>query len=141
MIGSSKGGTSALYYSIKTEADFCIIGAPQYHVGDYLSIATLSPIMDAIMGDHSENSKNRLNNYIKDEIFASHNNKPKIYIHYSPYEHTYKDHIEDMIIDLNKAGYCVVEDNKYYYQKHSDVAKYFPSYLLGTINSILQQNY
>jgi len=137
-VGSSKGGTSALFYGIKTEADACIIGTPQYHVGKYLSSATLSPIMDVIMGDHSQESIARLDEYIVQEIKRPHKKKPEVYIHYSPEEHTYKDHIVDMIADLRREGYKVMEDNDYKYEHHSDVAKYYPNYLVKTVKQIVK---
>ena len=135
-IGSSKGGTSALYYGVKAGADACIIGAPQYHVGNYLSSDSLSPIMDAVMGDHSQKSIDKLNGYIKEEIEKPHKKKPVVYIHYSPKEHTYKEHICDLIRDLRKAEYEVIEDNDYTYENHADVAKHYPKYLVTTIKRI-----
>lgn len=132
-IGSSKGGSSALYYGIKIKADFCIIGAPQYHVGTYLSSVNHYPIMDVIIGNHYSESINKLNCYILDEIFNHNSKKPKIFIHYSPKEHTYQDHIKDLIKDLNEAGYEIKEDNDYYYEKHSDVKDFFPNYLISTL--------
>lgn len=137
MIGSSKGGTSALYFGIKTEADFCVIGAPQYHVGSYLSSEHSRPILKTIMGDDSQASIDKLNGYITEEMQKDHTKKPTVYIHYSPKEHTYKDHIKDMIADLKASGYQVVEDNEYHYEKHSDVAQHFPGYLVKTVKDLI----
>jgi hypothetical protein len=137
-VGSSKGGTSALYFGIKTEADTCIIGAPQYHVGSYLSSEHSRPILKVIMGDSSQSSIDKLNSYIVDEMRKDHSKKSTIYIHYSPKEHTYKDHIKDMIADLHENGYQVIEDNAYDYEQHSDVAKHFPAYLVSTVKREIQ---
>lgn len=139
MIGSSKGGTSALYFGIKMEADYCIIGAPQYHVGNYLSSEHMKPILKTIMGDDSQESIDKLNNYIPLEIQKSNAKKPIVYVHYSPKEHTYRDHIKDMISDLKENGYKVIEDNEYNYEQHSDVAAYFPQYLIGVIKRIVAE--
>lgn len=138
MIGSSKGGTSALYFGIKMEADYCIIGAPQYHVGNYLSSEHLKPILQTIMGDDSQESVDQLNNYIPAEMQKNHTKKPTVYIHYSPKEHTYKDHIKDMLSDLRENGYQVIEDNGYDYEQHKDVAKYYPAYLAKTIDCVMR---
>lgn len=137
MIGSSKGGTSALYFGIKMEADCCIIGAPQYHVGSYLSSEHLKPILKTIMGDDSQGSIDQLNNYIPLEIQKDHAKKPIVYIHYSPKEHTYRDHIKDMLSDLKENGYKVIEDSGYDYKQHSEVAKHFPAFLIKTIKGEL----
>ena len=139
MIGSSKGGTSALYYGIKTEADYCIIGAPQYHVGQYLSSEHMQPVLKAVMGDNSQESINTLDRYIIEEMKKDHKKKPTVYVHYSPKEHTYKDHIKDMVCDLNENGYRVIEDNDYDYEQHKDVAAYFPGYLIRVIKNIVAE--
>ena len=137
MIGSSKGGSSALYYGIKTEADFVISGAPQYHIGKYLNTPGHKPILEAIMGDASEESVEKLDRLIKDEIAAEHRKKPEIFLHYSPKEHTYKDHIFDMITDLRSNGFAVNEDADYTSEEHGEVKNYFPSYLVKTIKQLI----
>ena len=81
----------------------------------------------------SQESIDKLDNYILLEIQKNHAKKPTVFIHYSPKEHTYKDHIKDMISDLKKNGYKVIEDNGYNYEQHSEVAKHFPAYLVKTI--------
>ena len=40
--GSSKGGSSALYYGLKMKADAVICGSPQYNILQYLIVAQLS---------------------------------------------------------------------------------------------------
>ncbi len=136
-VGSSKGGTSALFYGIKLGADACVIGAPQYYIGSYLAAEKHRPILEAVMGDTSQASIDKLNALVKNEIEKDHEKKPTVYLHYSPKEHTYEDHIRDMIRDLRENGYAVSEDNDYTYGTHSDVAKFFPKYLLRTVKSIL----
>ena len=138
-LGSSKGGSSALFFGLKTEADACILGAPQYYIGNYLSSEEHSPILKTIMGDVSQVSVDKLNNLLRNEIFSLHGKKPTVYLHYSPNEHTYPDHIADMVRDLSQAGYCVNEDNNYNYTVHSDVGKFFPKYLQVTVNEIIDR--
>ena len=134
-VGSSKGGTSALFYGVMVEADVCIIGAPQYYIGSYLASEKHRPILETIMGDTSQVSIDKLNRIVRSEVEKEHAKKPVVYLHYSPAEHTYEDHIKDMIKDLKKNGFVVIEDNNYSYENHSDVAKFFPSYLLNTVRS------
>lgn len=135
MIGSSKGGTAALYYSIKTNADYCVIGAPQYFIGDYLSIDRHLPIMKGIMGNAEPESVQKLNDVIKNCINSATSPKPQVFIHYSPSEHTYQEHIVDMISNLKANSFEVFEDSDYDYSDHSDVAKHFPAYLIKTLNA------
>lgn len=139
LIGSSKGGTAALFYGIKTGADACIIGAPQYFIGDYLSIDKHVPILKGIMGDASSDSIQKLNMLLSDCVSSSDLNKPKVYIHYSPKEHTYIEHIADMIGDLRRCGYTVYEDSDYSYVDHSQVAKHFPRFLLSALTKVMEE--
>ena len=93
------------------------------------------------MGDGTQESIDKLNDVVTGEIFCKHNKKPTVYIHYSPKEHLYQNHIRDMIRDLKQAGVVVVEDNHYQYTVHSDVAKHFPKFLLKTIKELLNDNH
>ncbi len=136
MVGSSKGGSAALFYSIKMGANACVIGAPQYFIGNYLSIDKHLPILKGIMGNTSTQSIQRLNRLMCDCIQTVSTKKPKVYIHYSPKEHTYPDHIIHMIDDLVRCGYAVVEDAGYDYTDHKEVAKYFPLYLLSILSKL-----
>lgn len=139
MIGSSKGGSAALLYSIKLQADACIIGAPQYYIGDYLNIDRHLPILEGIMGDTSTESVEKLNNVLSDCISVSQIHKPDVYIHYSPMEHTYNEHIVYMIKDLKEYGYKVIEDADYEYTEHGNVAKFFPKYLQKILSNLIYE--
>lgn len=137
-LGSSKGGVCSLLYGSMIEADACIIGAPQYYLGKYLSTEKHLPILEAIMGDTSQQSIDKLDRVVKDEVEKKRGKKPVVYIHYSPKENTYKEHIRYMLADLRANGYTVYEDNNYSYEKHNDVAKYFPDYLLRTVRELIK---
>ncbi len=139
MVGSSKGGSAALYYAIKLEADACIIGAPQYFVGDYLNTDKHIPIMKGIMGNTTSESIFELNDYMRNCISSNVICKPKVYIHYSPKEHTYSEHIAEMLVDLKRCGYVVYEDADYEYTEHKEVAKYFPEYLQRVLMKLLEK--
>jgi len=136
-IGSSKGGTAALYYGIKLYGDACVIGAPQYWLGDYLNTDKHSAILRGIMGNCDESSVKKLNELMK-ECIHSGDRKLQVYIHYSPNEHTYPEHIKDMIAELSSNGYRISEDADYDYENHTDVAKYFPAYLLHILKNELK---
>ena len=134
-IGSSKGGTAALYYSIKLHADFCVIGAPQFYLGDYLNTEKHADILEGIMGNKNAETIAQLNSVMIDCIQMCGSNKPEVYIHYSPCEHTYKEHIADMLAMLKKHGFCVWENSNYEYANHADVAKYFPAYMISVLKN------
>lgn len=136
-VGSSKGGTAALYYAVNLEADACIIGAPQYHCGDYLNTQAHLPILKGIMGNTDLAAVEKLNAVFPECICSPLVRKPQVYIHYSPCEHTYPEHIVDMIADLKAQGFPVEEDADYTYTEHGQVAKHFPVYLLRTLEEIL----
>lgn len=140
MVGSSKGGVSALFYAIKTGADFAVIGAPQYHLGDYLSKPEYRPILCAVCGDTSPESVERLNRLMPDAVYHSDRKKPHVFIHYSPNEHTYREHIKDMIYDLQQNGFEVEEHNGLMYSDHRDVAIHFPGILREQVNTIVDKN-
>lgn len=132
-IGSSKGGTAALYYAIKIEADSCIIGAPQYFCGDYLNTTDHKALLEGIMGGSDEEDVQKLNSVLVEAICNAKERKPEINIHYSPNEHTYPEHIFSLISDLRGNGFEVFEDSSYEYTEHSEVSKYFPRYLLKIV--------
>lgn len=138
-VGSSKGGSAAIYYGLLLKADYTVAGAPQYYIGSYLNTDKNRPILEKIMGDASPASLAALDDLMKKEIEASSGAPGKIYLHYSPLEHTYPEHIRDMIRDLKGRGFDVVEDNAYTYREHSDVASYFPAYLRSTVTALLNE--
>ena len=62
--------------------------------------------------------------------------KQKIYMHFSDKEHTYTEHIKDLLGCFNENGYnveCDIAD----YTNHSDISYYFPDYLINTLKQIL----
>ena len=141
MIGSSKGGTSALYYAMLCKAQYAVIGAPQYHIGNYLNTTNHRPILQAICGSDSEAAIARMNQVVPEAIshYAG-ENKTNVFIHYSPMEHTYPEHIKDMISDLKANGFMVEEDCDYSYTDHKDVAGVFPKILLNRVKEIAREH-
>lgn len=80
MVGSSKGGTSALYYGILMNAHACIIGTPQYYLGNYLNLENHKKILEGIMGNCDLTSVDYLNNIIPQILKFQSLDKPDIYI-------------------------------------------------------------
>lgn len=127
-VGSSKGGSAAIYFGLKHNVDHIIAGAPQYFIGNYLSSNdTLLKSLYSITGNTDEKSISLLNRVIRDEIVDyTGEYKPKITIHYSKNEHTYSNHVSFLLTDLKKFGFSVDEDIQKY-SDHADVAMYFPT--------------
>ena len=133
MIGSSKGGTAAIYYGLKYNTDVIISAACQFNVGKYLS--DKDTIIEGMMGvDNRIESVRILDNKMRGIISCTQSRKMKIILFYSKEEHTYKDDIVDLINELrihNYDFYEVVSSFKY----HSEVGVYFSEYLSNYFNS------
>lgn len=123
-----RGGTAAIYYGLKLDADKIIAGAPQYYIGDYLNTEKHRNILNGMMGKITEESIHTLNTVVSDMIFEKRGSDVSIILHYSKVEHTYSEHIRFLVAELEKYGYNVEKDEKDY-ENHSDVALYFPQLL------------
>lgn len=138
-VGSSKGGTAALLFGAMLPMDAVIIGAPQYYIGTYMrehkpdSLALLASSGGNVMDEDVA----WLDNLVPRAIRAC-GKKPAVHIHYSDREHTYPEHIADMLRDLQTCGYEVREDVADY-EKHTDVYKHYIPYLTRTLPILLNE--
>ncbi len=137
-VGSSKGGTAALLFGAKLGFDALIIGAPQYYIGTYMqehkpdSLALLT-------GMYSPDAEMiaRLDGIVPEAVRSSPDaGRMRVYLHYSDREHTYGEHISDMIRDLREYGFRVIEDVADY-RKHTDVSLHYQPYLVRTLDAVL----
>ena len=135
-IGSSKGGYSALYFGLERKNSYIITGAPQYNLGDYLSIPNHKSILEYIMGYSCNYSIVKLNNLMKDKINLNRYNNKSIYIHYSTEEETYKSDIKPLLEELDKLDMKIYRDEKAY-KSHSELTIFFPDYIKDTLKLIL----
>ena len=62
----------------------------------------------------------------------------KKFIHYSTEEHTYKEHIKEMLADLKAKNINIVEDINNY-TNHMDLVYFFPTFLIQSIKEILSK--
>lgn len=133
-IGTSRGGYAALNFGLFLNADI-IVGAPQYYLGSYLKHPKLNQMLKTILGNqYTEEDLKGLDNRLFEKIYKLQKMyNGKIYMHFSTEEHTYKEHIEGLINDLIRLNYTLFLD-KATYENHDDVAKFFPDYLLRTLN-------
>ncbi|KFI88042.1 EpsK [Bifidobacterium reuteri DSM 23975] len=142
--GSSKGGWAALNFGVQYAGHGLgaeiITGAPQYWLGTYLQapggMVTLRSIAAENINDLPavyEALNNHLKRRIEENRFA---HEQTIYIHYSEREHTYKDHIRDLIVILRNKGYILIEDVQEY-ENHGDVSLYFPKFFVKAVDAVL----
>ncbi len=137
--GSSKGGYAALNFSLMFPNVSVCIAAPQYFLSDYLvrekKIENLKVILD---GNDTGIARERLNNRLRTKIACAVCLPQKVYIHYSTEEHTYKEHIADMLADLKARNINVIEDIGNY-TNHMDLVYHFPAFLKQSVKEILAE--
>lgn len=138
--GSSKGGYAAINFGLRYPNSRIVVAAPQYYLGTYLDNYKWKSNLEEILGEPvSADNKHRLDNRLREKIFSDEFSKTQtVYIHYSDQEHTYKDHIADLVSDLNKVGISI-NRNIGKYTVHGELKYYFPSYLSESINQIKQE--
>lgn len=135
--GSSKGGYAALNFGSQFEGAYVIAGGPQFFLADYLKG---SPERLAyIIGEPTDGKKDMLNRYLYNKLI---NNRfiegQKYYLHYSDKEHTYEEHIRDMVRVMQEKGYNISFDIAGY-ENHSDISYYFPEFLCRSIKQIISE--
>ena len=137
--GSSKGGYAALNFGLRIPNSTIISGGPQYHLGIYLIKSTNTACLEHIVGDVTGENDEKvlmLNDRLKNLIYEKAGDRSQsIYLHFSDQEHTYREHIKDLLDDLTKCGFNVQCDIAKY-ENHSDISYYFPDFLLKTLNAI-----
>lgn len=136
-MGSSKGGYGSINCGLEFKDAIIIAGAPQYRLGTYLDKPANRPNLIDIIGEYTpENIAEldvRLEHKIKNNPYAA---TQTCYLHYSNVEHTYEKHIKALRQDLIDSGIQFYEDVESY-SEHGDVGKYFPMYLVKTVNELI----
>ena len=127
-VGSSKGGTAAIYYGLKIKANLIYAGACQYKVGDYLSrhqFIEHPEQWNAVVGDDiTDEWVNILDNKVSDVIKQNRGCPTKIKLLYSVKEHTYDDHIKPLLNQIEACG-IQHEDQVEEFPEHSMIGDYF----------------
>lgn len=95
--GTSKGGTSAIFYGLKYNASDIFAGACQYNLGSYLSVPVHLPILKSMMGKTSNDVVDLLNSIIPNHLEQNKSKKTLIHLVYSTKEHTYEEHTKDLL--------------------------------------------
>ena len=126
-LGSSKGGSAAIYYGLKNNVDLVFAGACQYKVGDYLARHQYSTKPwqweKVVGGKPTQEWIDILDHKMEKMIESSVNSKTKIKLIYSTEEHTYPEHIVYLVNELDKCG-IQHEDDVESFPDHSMVGEF-----------------
>jgi len=133
--GSSKGAWAALNFGLQYPNSYIIAGAPQYYLATYLIEDDSLITLEHIIGERTAEKVEYLDTYLKNRITQCKNHHNHLFLHYSNQEHTYFEHIKDMVEDLETAQYQITYHIESYLE-HSDISYYFPDFLVSTIENI-----
>lgn len=129
-VGSSKGGTAAIYYGLKNHAKTIIAGACQYYVGQYLAkhqyVEKPYQWHDVVGGEPKQEQEwiDILDQKLPKMIDANSGCETELYLVYSTEEHTYQEHIAPLVAKLDE---CRIQhhDQVERFQQHSMIGHYF----------------
>lgn len=148
-VGSSKGGFAALYMGYRGKYGHIIAGGPQVLLGNFLSSGKLEfdfdvgkipfshLILKYLSGEISEGSVKWTNNILFNVIKESNKHDPQVFIHVGEREPHKSNHVDPFITfasEMNKENINIDVGD---YELHSELAKYFPSYLTEKVNHII----
>ena len=127
--GSSKGGWCALYFGPDDRNADIIVGANQYYLGNYFLALPDIRLEQWVLGEQwSRKDIDNLNNKLRDKLLKCKDNNNRIHVHISDQEHTWEEHVKDMLEDLDMFGY-LFDTEILHYKNHGEIVNYFPAYL------------
>lgn len=133
-LGSSKGGTCAIYFGLTSKADDVYAAACQYYIGQYLNTDEHRRIFQSMMGtDAGEKEQKILDSMMPDVLQANAGSRTQIHLMYSKEEHTYQEHISDLIKDLDKNG-IEHTDKIESFKEHGEVGRFFIPWIKDSLN-------
>lgn len=137
--GSSKGGWAALYYAIKYDLGYAVVGAPQIRIVQYLNFSNALDVKEYMLGKNFD-KKEALNvDNILIDLVKEKEKFPKIYVqvgigdghhlckHILPFEKALRDNNKYMSLKLEK------------YSDNNDVANFYPAFLCNKIINIFPE--
>lgn len=128
-LGSSKGGTCAIYFGLEFNACEIYSGACQYNLGSYLHREDHEVIFKGMMGERAGEEEAKLLNEIMPKQIQKYNNANSlVHIVYSKLDLTYERQLVDLMNCLKKNNINYIE-KEYFFEKHDDIGIYFIEYL------------
>ncbi|WGV01988.1 hypothetical protein QJS56_07140 [Bacillus altitudinis] len=135
--GTSKGGTSALYFTMKYRFGHVIAGGMQTKVGDYLykiSDYTRNKLLTTITGETPEYGRDYLNSFYSN-IFDYPHQDIEYNIHGGSGDYHYLTYVKPFLENLEKLNiYCNVDIAEY--SDHGEIGTYFTKFLFEQITRI-----
>ena len=139
-MGSSKGGTAAIYFGLECNVTAVYSGACQYYIGNYLNKPQFAQIFKGMTGkEQTENAVGELNNIMPKQLESHAGSKTVIHLLYSKEEHTYQEHTIGLINDLKKFNIPFIEIIESF-PNHDDVGKFFSPYLKAELAKEVSKN-
>lgn len=128
-VGTSKGGTAAIYFGLEINAIHIFSGACQYYVGSYLNRDSHMQILKKMIGDKDlEEQVLYLNKKLCSQIEKYKDNHGRIHLFYSTNELTYERQTIYLMDTLRRNGYDF-EQEIASFEDHSVVGTYFIPYM------------
>jgi hypothetical protein len=138
-IGSSKGGTAALYFGMKYSLGHVVAGGMQTKVGDYLWLSnyTRHNVLKLMTGGSEEHDRRYLNRFF-DKIFFNPKKNTEYNIHGGSGDHHFINYGKPFIESLkkNKISYNLDEQN---YSDHAMIGMYYTPFLLNQLSRITRK--
>jgi predicted esterase YcpF (UPF0227 family) len=134
--GSSKGGYAALNIGSRFPNARMIIGEPTYLVATEQRLA--EELEKYWLGEITEEKIEELDSYLREQLRKNPNiANQKIAMFYSDRDEYYRRHILPLLEDLSRYGYQV-EQEIFHFCSHSDLALYFPEFLIKKVSEVSQ---
>ncbi|AQM59456.1 accessory Sec system protein Asp2 [Clostridium baratii] len=134
-VGSSKGGSAALYYGLKYNFGEIIVGSPQYKIGTYLCDLSIKDYANEIFGNYSISNRVKYDNLIN--LIIKKNQYTNINIltglgdqQYKRVFKEFEDEAEILKLKLNEKLIDI--------SSHDEISKKFPEYLLDNVIRVLK---
>lgn len=134
-IGSSKGGTAALYYGLKYNFGSVIIGAPQYKIGSYLSDLSVKQYAYDIFGEINHINRIKYDNIIR--LCCPKNSNTNIYMITSEGDKQYKKVLREFI-EVSKEFNLNLQVQMCEITNHAEISTEFPPYLIEKLKEVLK---
>lgn len=134
-VGSSKGGSAAIYYGLKYNFGNVIAGAPQYKIGTYLSDLSIRDYGLDIFGEISDHNRIKYNNLIR--LVA--NDNTNIFLLTSDGDNQYKKILKEFEY-VSKELNIKLNIEKCEINNHGEIAREFPKFLYDKLDLILDNS-